>query len=110
MWRKVWQVTCFLTPAFSAQLAHDAAQPVARSILPPRSCEEEEARRAPRARRAWDGAFSEVRLDRLGRGARQRDVSVLAALAEDNAQDPLLGVDVVGSEVAELARRGSPCA
>ena len=44
----------------------------------------------------------EVRVDGLGRRARERHVSVAAALAAHHAQHPLLGVDVVGRQVRKL--------
>ncbi len=58
-----------------------------------------------RARAAHDrgAALLEVGVERCGGGARERDVAVLPALAEQHAQRPIPGVDVVGRELGEFA-------
>ena len=111
LWRKVCGVTRFLTPAWLRPAAHDLVE--RRAVEDPAARRDEEPLRGLRRVDAGPGsrggeelrpAAREVALDRRGRGRRQRDVPVLAALAAHDAQRPLLGVDVEGRELYQLAR------
>ena len=67
LWRKVWQVTCFFTPAFSPSAWTMPVEARAVELQPPAAARKRQAR----AGRAHElrSALGEVRLDRLGRGA-----------------------------------------
>ena len=112
LWRKVWQVTCFLTPAFCAQRLHDLVERRAvedaaarRDEEPLRSLRRVDARAGPRDREELRPAAREVALDRARpRAASSGTFRSLPPLPQHDAQRPLLGVDVEGRELDQLAR------
>ena len=95
----MWQVACFSIPAFLAA-AWTRSLRSESCILPPRRARKSEA---SSWRLGCAGGRHQVGLDRLGGGTGERDVPVLLPLAEDDPQEPVLGVDVAALEVRELA-------